>query len=165
MNALATVVPARPQASRALAWAILVLALAGLTLSILTLISHYKTSATDYCDIGQTFNCDIVNRSTYSSLPLSTPWFELKIPVAGIGIAGYGLLLALCHCIRSRWAMLILFLGALGGLAFALHLTYIEAYVLVTWCIMCLGSQIAILLIAVLAGWQTVRVWRGSAAS
>jgi uncharacterized membrane protein len=161
MSALAAAVPVRPRTSRALAWVIFVLALAGLTLSILTLISHYRTSATDYCDIGEAFNCDIVNRSIYSSIPVSTPWLNVKIPVAGIGIAGYGLLLALCHLIRKRWAMLIVFLGALAGFAFALRLTYIEKYWLATWCIMCVGSQIAIFLIAVLSGWQAVRALQG----
>jgi uncharacterized membrane protein len=101
-----------------------------------------------------------VNRSIYSSIPLSTPWFDFKAPVAGIGVVGYILLLALSHFTRNRWAMLILFLGALGGFAFALRLTYIEKYVLATWCIMCLGSQTVIFLILLLSGWQALRAWR-----
>ena len=42
-------------------------------------------------------------------------------------------------------------LGALAGLAFALYLTYIEAYVLGVWCILCLGSLATILGITVLS--------------
>ena len=151
MNVVATAVPVRSRSSAAIGWVILVLAVAGLAVSIATLISHYRTSATEYCDLGQTFNCDIVNRSTYSTIR--------KVPVAGIGVAGYVLLMALSFS-RRRWAIMAMFVGALAGFGFALYLTYIEAYVLVTWCIMCLGSQTAIFLITVLSGWQLARAWR-----
>ena len=42
--------------------------------------------------------------------------------------------------------------AALAGLGFALYLTYIEAYVLTTWCILCLISLVLISLISVVAG-------------
>ena len=65
----------------------------------------------------------------------------MGIPVAGIGVAGYGLLFFLAT-IRRRHAEtpVQLLLAALAGLAFALYLTYIEAYVLETWCILCVSS-------------------------
>src|SRR3977135_2076626 len=66
---------------------IAVLALAGMIVSAVSLQRHYAKSATSYCEFGEKFNCDIVNRSEYSSL--------FGIPVAGIGMAGYGLLLVL----------------------------------------------------------------------
>ena len=40
---------------------------------------------------------------------------------------------------------------AIAGLAFALYLTYIEAYELMTWCILCLISLVLISLISILA--------------
>ncbi len=113
--------------------------------SAVSLQRHYAKSATSYCEFGEKFNCDIVNRSEYSSL--------LGIPVAGIGVAGYGLLLALSTFQRSqRQTPSRLLLAAAAGLAFALYLTYIEAYVLLTWCILCLTSLALIALITVLAG-------------
>jgi uncharacterized membrane protein len=45
-----------------------------------------------------------------------------------------------------------LLVAAVGGLGFALYLTYIEGYVLGTWCILCLSSLAMIAGIAVLAG-------------
>jgi len=42
--------------------------------------------------------------------------------------------------------------AAVGGLGFALYLTYIEGYVLGAWCILCLSSLAMIAGIAVLAG-------------
>jgi uncharacterized membrane protein len=148
----AVTTPARPRSSAALAWAIFVLAAAGLVLSAVSLVSHYRTSATEFCDIGDTFNCDIVNRSIYSTIG--------PIPVAGIGVAGYAALMALAHLARNRRMALTMFVTALVGLAFALYLTYIEAYVLVVWCILCLGSLAMISLVTLLSVWQTLRFWR-----
>jgi vitamin-K-epoxide reductase (warfarin-sensitive) len=124
---------------------IAILSLAGMIVSAVSLQRHYAKSATSYCEFGEKFNCDIVNRSEYSSL--------LGIPVAGIGVAGYGLLLVLSTFPRFHdQTPMRLLLAAGMGLAFALYLTYVEAYVLMTWCILCLTSLALIALITVLAG-------------
>jgi uncharacterized membrane protein len=131
--------------SRGLFCVIAALSLAGMIVSAFSLQRHYARSATSYCEFGEKFNCDIVNRSEYSSL--------MGIPVAGIGVAGYGLLLFLSTMRRSQpQTPTRLLLAAAAGLAFALYLTYIEAYVLLTWCILCLTSLSLIALITVLAG-------------
>jgi uncharacterized membrane protein len=84
-----------------------------------------------------------------------------KVPVAGVGIAGYALLMLLAPFARKcRWTSLLVLLGALVGMAFALRLTYIEARILFTWCIYCLASQITIGLILLLSLWQTILAWR-----
>jgi len=46
---------------------------------------------------------------------------------------------------------------AFAGLAFALYLTYVEGYVLETWCILCLSSLGLIVTITGLAGVVKVR--------
>jgi vitamin-K-epoxide reductase (warfarin-sensitive) len=113
--------------------AIAILAVAGMALSAVSLQRHYAKSATAFCEVGEKFNCDIVNRSEYSRV--------MGIPVAGIGIVGYGVLLALSTAYRLRpETPLRLLAAAVAGLGFALYLTYVEAYVLDTWCILCLGS-------------------------
>jgi len=62
----------------------------------------------------------------------------MGIPVSLIGVAGYGLLLTLSTLCRSRPETATrLLMAASAGLVFALYLTYIEAYVLTTWCILC----------------------------
>jgi uncharacterized membrane protein len=129
---------------------IVALAVAGIIVSAISLQRHYAKSASAFCDFGERFNCDIVNRSEYSRV--------MGIPVAGIGIAGYGVLLALATIYRSRAETpLRLLVAALAGLAFALYLTYIEGYVLETWCILCLTSLGLIAGITVLAGVVKVR--------
>ncbi|HXM66309.1 MAG TPA: vitamin K epoxide reductase family protein [Candidatus Acidoferrum sp.] len=130
--------------------AIAFLAVAGIALSAVSLQRHYAKSASAFCDIGEKFNCDIVNRSEYSSL--------MGIPVAGIGVAGYALLLALATLYRSRLGTPTRLLGAaIAGFGFALYLTYIEGYVLGTWCILCLSSLGIIAAITILASVVRIR--------
>jgi vitamin-K-epoxide reductase (warfarin-sensitive) len=130
------------------------LALAGMVVSGISLQRHYATSATKFCDFSQQFSCDIVNRSEYSSV--------MGIPVAGIGVAGYAFLLALSTYFRGRVETPNRLLGtACAGLAFALYLTYIEARVLYTWCILCLISLALISLITILSIFIKLRSpWR-----
>lgn len=127
-------------ANRVLLAAIAVLALAGAMVSAVSLQRHYAKSATTYCDFNEKFSCDIVNRSEYSTVA--------GIPVAAIGIAGYAGLFLLSTFWRSRAETPNrLLVGSLAGLAFALYLTYVEAYELSTWCILCLASLAFISLI------------------
>ena len=131
--------------NRILFLAIAVLAVAGIAVSAVALERHYAKSKTAICDIGERFDCDIVNRSEQSSV--------MRIPVAGVGVGGYGALLALATFYRARAETpLRLLLAAVAGLGFALYLTYVEAYVLETWCILCLSSLGLIAGITALAG-------------
>ena len=131
--------------NRALFLAIAVLAVAGVVVSAVSLQRHYAKSATAFCELAEKFNCDIVNRSEYSSV--------MGIPVAAIGVVGYGVLLALATVYRSQvQTPPRLLAAAVAGLGFALYLTYVEGYVLDTWCILCLSSLGLIATIAVLAG-------------
>jgi vitamin-K-epoxide reductase (warfarin-sensitive) len=134
-----------PARNRTLFGVIALLALAGIIVSAISLERHYATSASGFCDFNQKFNCDIVNRSEYSTI--------VGIPVAAIGVAGYALLFVLSAFQRAkRETPTRLFVAAIAGLAFALCLTYVEAYKLETWCVLCLSSLALIFLIAVLGG-------------
>ena len=104
---------------RSLFLAIAVLAALGICVSAVSLQRHYAKSATGFCDLGERFDCDIVNRSEYSRV--------MGIPVAGIGVVGYGVLLALATVYRSRAETPFrLLVTALAGLGFALYLTYVR---------------------------------------
>jgi uncharacterized membrane protein len=134
--------PGAPGFSRGLLLLIEVLALGGAGVSSVSLYHHFGTSATSYCDIGENFNCDIVNRSTYSTI--------FGVPVALIGIVGYLTVLTLTTLYRSKtWMPAVLAIGSLAGLGFAFYLTYIEGFVLATWCILCLSSLALIFSIGV----------------
>lgn len=123
---------------------IAILSVAGVIVSAISLQRHYAKSDTKFCDFNQKFSCDIVNRSEYSEVQ--------GIPVAGIGVAGYAALFVLSTFWRLRSETPTrLLAAALGGLAFALYLTYVEAYVLTTWCILCVASLVFISLISLLS--------------
>lgn len=136
--------PAMSSATRRVFQLIALLALAGVVVSSVSLRHHYGTTETSYCDFGASFNCDIVNRSIYST--------AVGIPDALIGILGYGLLFALATFYRTKVETpYTLLIAATAGLGFALYLTYIEKFVLATWCILCLSSLSLIVLITVLS--------------
>ncbi len=144
--------PATPPFTRRIFFSITVLALGGVLVSSLSLYHHYGTSATSYCDIGENFNCDIVNRSTYSTIA--------GVPVALIGIMGYLATLMLATAYRGKVVVpAVLAITSLAGLGFALYLTYIEGFVLAAWCVLCLSSLALIFSIAILSA----ILWMGSA--
>jgi uncharacterized membrane protein len=133
--------------------AIAALAVAGVVVSSVSLHHHYGTSKTSYCDFGDNFNCDIVNRSVYSTV--------LGVPDALIGILGYTFLLGMATFYRGRaQTPYVLLIASTAGLTFALYLTYIEKFVLATWCILCLSSLAVILLITALSAFLMVMARR-----
>ena len=142
-----------PHAPRVFFILIAVLSLAGIVVSAISVQRHYAKSESQFCDFNQQFNCDIVNRSEYSEIS--------GIPVAAIGVAGYVILfyLSVFRRMRTETPNLVLILSLIG-LAFALRLTYIEKYDLMTWCILCLISQGLILLIAIFATIARVKTAR-----
>jgi len=130
--------------ARRLSLAIAMFDVLGIAVSSVSLDHHFRKSKTSYCDFGQSFNCDIVNRSEYSAIA--------GIPVALIGILGYAALLAFATFYREKAETpAILVLCSVAGLGFALYLTYVEKFVLYTWCILCLSSLAFIFAITVLS--------------
>jgi vitamin-K-epoxide reductase (warfarin-sensitive) len=118
---------------RRLNFAIALLAVLGVAISSFSLQRHFSRSRTSFCDIGQSFNCDLVNRSPYSVVA--------GVPVALIGIVGYLLILALATVYREKAETpVMLLIASLAGLGFALYLTYVEARILYAWCVLCLSS-------------------------
>jgi vitamin-K-epoxide reductase (warfarin-sensitive) len=133
---------------------IAILSIIGAILSAVSLQRHYAKSDTNFCDFSQKFSCDIVNRSEYSEVA--------GIPVAGIGVAGYIVLFLFSTLWKSRsQTPTRLLAAAAAGLLFALYLTYVEAYELETWCILCLASLLVIFLLTVAAAIVKLRFARG----
>ena len=128
---------------------IMVCCVLGAVASGLALQHHYRHESSSFCNFNVTFNCDVVNRSAYSEVA--------GIPVALGGLAAYLLMLSLCvfQSGKTETPALLLLLS-LAGLAFSLYLTYVEAEVLRTWCVLCLTSLGSIAAIAILSAWQ---VW------
>ena len=117
---------------------ILVLAIAGMVVSVLALKVHYDTGS-EPCRINDKWDCGVVNHSPYAVL--------YGVPVASVGIMGY-LLIGILGFMRRRGLLL---LCAVIGMAFALYLTHIEATVLEVWCLYCVISQGIIAMLTLLA--------------
>ncbi len=127
---------------------ILLLAIAGIVVSVLALKVHYDTGS-EPCRINDKWDCGVVNHSPYAVVR--------GVPVAAIGIAGY-LIIGILGFMRRRGLLLVC---VVVGMAFALYLTHIEASVLEVWCLYCVISQGIIAVIALLAlgwaGWARLR--------
>ena len=119
-------------------WVLVLLALAGVIVASLALRERYNTGPSP-CSINAKWDCGVVNHSEYAVFH--------GIPVAAIGIGGY-LLLGVLALRRAYKAVLV---AAIGGLAFSLYLTHIEASILGVWCVYCVSSLAVISLITLLS--------------
>jgi len=139
-----------PQTRAHLMTAIALVAVTGLAVSSVSLYEHFATSTTSFCNFSDTFNCDLVNRSAYSTV--------LGVPVALIGIVGYVLLAALATVYRNQaQTPVLLLIASVIGLGFALYLAYVEKFVLGVWCILCLTSLALISIEVALSTFANIR--------
>ncbi len=126
-----------------LRYLIALLALAGVIDSVLALRIHMQDpSAAPPCAVTQKWDCGSVNHSRFAEFPPRSfddaPGSKgIHVPVAILGIAGYGLI-GILALTGHLWATLQV---AEIGFAFAAFLTFMEAYVLQKWCIYCVWSQ------------------------
>jgi uncharacterized membrane protein len=130
---------------------IALLAVAGITVSIMALRIHYMDpSQAPPCAVTEKFDCGAVNHSRFAVFPARTfdedPKAGFHVPVAMFGIIGYAVIGVLA--LMGRWWLTFEF--AQIGFLFALFLSYLEAYVLQKWCIYCLWSQGIITIILLL---------------
>lgn len=117
--------------------------LAGLVASSLALKAHYGGGSA-FCEIGEKFSCDAVNQSVYSQI--------YGIPWSLIGILGFIAVIALTlYSLKNKdeWVTASLIGMSIAAVAIQGYLTYIEAFVLSMWCLLCLASQISVLLLIV----------------
>lgn len=139
-------------------WAMLVLCVAGLVLSVMLAQIHFKANTQpdfhSFCGRGTTFNCDSVARSAYSVL--------LGVPTAWWGLFGYlvaaGLVVA---GLRSRTSKAPVGFSLLLFTAFALFsaaLAVISALKVHSFCILCACTYGINLLLFILAVVQAATI-------
>ena len=129
---------------RDMRYLIALLAIVGITVSVLALRVHYSTDVQP-CSINATWDCGIVNHSRYAEIA--------GVPVAALGIAGYAAIAILALLRFSRLTAVVTFLGFL----FALYLSHVEAHILRTWCLYCVISQITIAILLLASLFDAIR--------
>jgi vitamin-K-epoxide reductase (warfarin-sensitive) len=137
------------------------LALAGLAVSVMALRIHNMDPAqAPPCAVTEHWDCGAVNHSRFAVFPPKTfdeaPGAK-HIPVATIGIIGYGVIVVLA--LMGRWWLV--FETAQIGFMCAAFLSYLEAFVMEKWCIYCVWSQGIITTILLLTIGVLVWRWRG----
>jgi len=129
-------------------WAVAVLALSGLIASVYLAVSHYRVymdiGYSSFCAISKAINCDTISQSRYSIF--------LGLPVAIWGIIGYTFFLIFLPFAsvdrankRRIWPILVLL-----SLFFSLYsvvLAFISTYYIRAYCIMCIVTYVANLLL------------------
>lgn len=126
---------------------------------------HYSEESS-FCDISASLNCDVVNRGEFSTLDgvinhFFGTYIVLPIPNAVISIVVF-LIIYLClyllysgkRIFNIRQGHILNFVKSLLiiSIIYALILIYIEAFILYTFCILCLALDILIIL-------TTIGVW------
>lgn len=130
----------------------LAIALIGLMIAAYSIPLHYQSGGAKWCNVNDTLNCDKVNQS---------PWAEiLGIPVAILGTIAF-LALFIIVLMRRRIERALSFnrkdlstyilLFVMIMLGFQLYLTYAEFFLIRAYCIVCLSSQLTVLVLAALA--------------
>lgn len=123
--------------------AIVFLAVLGVGISAYSFLHNQGFAAGEFCSLNETFDCDIVNKGPFSQF--------LGIPVALMGVFGY-FIIGLAAYLKLRepsdlGVTVFLATSALAAFGFSVYLTSLEAFVLKTWCVVCLSSQAVIALI------------------
>jgi len=141
-----------------LATAVIVMALAGLGISIYLTVEHYRNVA-PVCTIGGAFDCAKVTSSAYSvipgtSIPITIPgmlWFLVSGGFAAV------MLWYLARQQREPAQLRLWFLLWAGaGLVFVLYLVYAEIVQLRALCLWCTGVHVLTLLTFLMA----LRLWQ-----
>jgi uncharacterized membrane protein len=122
--------------SKLVRW-ITALAFLGVLLSFYSLMHKQGFTEGAFCNLNDTFSCDIVNQGPYSDIA--------GIPIALIGVIGY-LFMAVAAFMKQKnpedkKLSQFLVASSVGGFLFALYLSGLEAFVLHAWCMLCLTSQ------------------------
>ncbi|HIH18118.1 MAG TPA: vitamin K epoxide reductase family protein [Nanoarchaeota archaeon] len=134
-----------------LASALAILAVLAMIDSAYLLFLHYSPSSSAFCDISPSLSCGIVNKSAYSELagvPLAILGFLtfLVIFLLSVSVAS-GRLHA--NRLKGQARAILLLLGA--SAIFSIYLIYVQAVLLLSFCILCLLLDAIILISLIIA--------------
>ncbi|MBR9700692.1 vitamin K epoxide reductase family protein [Candidatus Woesearchaeota archaeon] len=131
---------------------IVVLAVIGALIAAYGVALHYSPDSSSFCNISANINCDKVNKSPWATF--------LGVPVALLGMLAY---LAVVLLVLKRnlvrkitaftkkdyWQYLTGIVAVM--LLFQVYLTWVELFLIKAYCLICLGSQLIILVLFVVS--------------
>ncbi len=114
--------------------------------SIYLIYLHYSKPGKRFCDIGEIFSCDVVNKSIYSLFPP-----KIGIPVAFLGILFFTVILVLSRIAyknpeKEKHTINYIYLLTIFSLFFAFYLLFIEIFILKAFCMGCLVLDVLIII-------------------
>jgi uncharacterized membrane protein len=118
---------------RATRAAVVVVAGAGAAVAGYLTYVHYRPDALICTGSG---GCETVQESEYATL--------VGVPVALLGLLAYAAVIVLT-VVDSRRARVATAVIAVSGLAFALYLVALQAFVIDAWCVWCLVNDVIVL--------------------
>ena len=133
---------------RKLASWLIIISILAIIVSIYLTFLHYSSSST-FCNISEGLNCDVVNKSIYAEFPPGS-----GIPVAILGLLTFIVILIVVLKIKNNKELFYLspkeisnylFYLSIISILFAIYLLIIEAFFLLTFCILCIILDILIL--------------------
>ena len=143
--------------------------LLAMVVSIFLIYQHYNPEESKFCNFGESFSCDIVNKGEYSTID-----GEINLIMSMLFGGYYFIYLPIPNSIISFFIFLFItggiiklyknktYFGMKGekifkiikillvlSLIYALFLVYIEAAIIKSWCIFCLALDTLILIMVV----------------
>ncbi len=143
------------------AWIIVLAFLALLTTSYLVYERYTPHPTGTLCTFGKSFDCLLVNNSYFSTvftalyLDFIPYYIGFDLPFSVLGVLTYGIILILGIIgyfnlkLFQNIPKIIFYLTGIT-VAFSIYLTFIEAFVIKTWCIFCVAQAILVLLMFIL---------------
>ena len=122
---------------------ILLYSIFAIIISSYLLYQHYSDTSS-FCDVSAGLSCDIVNRSLYSEI--------FNMPISGFSLAMFIFILVITLIALNNKKYIskiieVIYYLMLVSILFSLYLLYIEAFVLYSFCPLCLSLNVAILVI------------------
>ena len=147
------------EGSRKLLQVIAILSVIAMGVAAYLTYLHFAPEAAEFCNLSSQFNCEIVNKSIYSYIDLG--FVEVPVSLLGFGYYVFNLLMVvgllkgwnfakLHKSLTVKNIMKVLTVLSVVGVLFSGYLTYVEAFILYTFCVFCLASQTLVFLIMIL---------------